>query len=92
MERLIVLTYLGTLDPVYSPAKPEIMGSSVVSFLPETSFVVSFLSETSFLEDCCVIEVTPDTTTTASNRSVLAAQGRQTAGGRGGDRADMEGR
>ena len=41
-NRLIVLTYLGTLNPVYSSAGTQIM----------RSFVVSSLEETSLLEDC----------------------------------------
>ena len=38
-NRLTVLTYVGTLDPVYSSARPQIMRSSVVRSLPETSFL-----------------------------------------------------
>ena len=34
METLMVLIYLGTLDTVYSSARPQIIGSSIVSSLP----------------------------------------------------------
>ena len=33
----MVLTYLDTINPVYSSTSAQIMGSSVVSFLSETS-------------------------------------------------------
>ena len=35
----MVLIYLGTLDPTYSSARPQIIGSSCVSSLSETSFL-----------------------------------------------------
>ena len=41
-NQLMVLTCLSTLDPVYSSARPQIMKSSAVNSLLETSF----------LEDC----------------------------------------
>ena len=63
-NQLMVLTYLGTLDPVYSSARSQIMGSSVMSFLPKTSFLKTVVPEGTF-----------DTTTTTLDRSALAAQG-----------------
>jgi len=58
------------------------MGSSVVSSPLETCH---------FLKTA-ILEVISDTITTVLNRSALASQGRQTADGRGGGRADMDGR
>jgi len=36
-NQLMVLTYLGTLDPIYSSAKPQIIERSVMSSLSGTS-------------------------------------------------------
>jgi len=77
----MVLTYLGTLDPVYSSIRPQIMWSSVVSSLPDIYHFLKII----------VHVVSSSTTTTSSDQSALVAQGRQTIGGRGGGRADMMG-
>ena len=77
MKTLMVLTYLGTLNTVYSSARPQIMGSSIVSSLPH------------FLKTV-VPDVTFDTTIVDSDRS--AAQGRQIVGGQEKGRVEMKGR
>ena len=75
----MVLT-LGTLDPVYSLAKSQIMKNSTVSSL----------SATSLTEECRSCSVISHYYT-ASNRFTLATQRRHIAGGHGGGHADMEG-
>jgi len=72
-NRLMVLTYLGTLDPAYSSARPQIMGSSAVSSLAETYH---------FLKN--VISAPPPAHSTDSqDHSALATQQWQSTG-RGG--------
>ena len=63
----MVLTYLGTLDPVYSSAKPQIMRSSTVN------------SRRHHFLKIVVPEVIADTIIATSNRSALAPRGRQIA-------------
>jgi len=62
----MLLTYLGTIDPVYSSARPQSM----------RSFALSSLQRHHFLKYVIPV-VSLDTTTTVSDRSTLAAQGRQ---------------
>jgi len=63
---LMVLTYLDALDPIYSLAKSQIIGSFVVSSL---SKIYHFLKN-------IVHVVSSNTTIATSDQSALAAQGR----------------
>ena len=72
---LMVLTYLGTLDPIYSSGRLQIMRRCVVSTLQETYH---------FLKNA-ITEVMSDITTTASNRSAGWRGGRPDMEGRGGN-------
>ena len=64
---------LGTLDPIYSSARTQIMGSSAVS-----SLIMTF-----HFPKNVVPALSPDTTATTLDQSALATQRRQTMG-RGG--------
>ena len=67
MELVDGTNLLGYLNPVYSSAKPQIMGSCAVSSLPEIYHFLKYV----------VPGMSPDTTTAVSDWSALAAQERQ---------------
>ena len=80
-NRLMILAYLSTLDPVYSSARPQIIGALLWAPYRKHHFLKA-----------AIPDVIADTTTATLDGCALVAQGRQTTGGRGGDCVNMKGK